>query len=129
MRAIVAEVAERGAAGFGASAEILSEAVGALERATAYMREALGADPASALGGASAYLRLFGLALGGACLAKAGLAAQDQAARGDETQRGRIGLARFFAEKLATAAPGLARSILRAPARSSLTKSILAETT
>ncbi len=76
------------------------------------MREALGADPASALAGASPYLRLFGLALGGACLAKAGLAAQDQAARGDETQRGRIGLARFFAEKLATAAPGLARSIL-----------------
>ena len=31
---------------------------------------------------------------------------------GDASQRGRIGLARFFAEKLATAAPGLARAIL-----------------
>jgi hypothetical protein len=112
MRAIVAELAKRGEAGFGASAAILGEAVDALERATAYLRDALGADLDSALAGASAYLKLFGLALGGACLAKAGLAAQDLAAQGDETQRGRIGLARFFAEKLATAAPGLARSIL-----------------
>ena len=127
MRAILAEVAERGEAGFGASAEFLSEAVGALDRVTAYMREALGSDPASALAGASAYLKLFGLALGGACLAKAGLAAQDMAARGDETQLGRIGLARFFAEKLATAAPGLARSILSGAGALAPYESILAE--
>jgi hypothetical protein len=128
MRAIANEVAARGEAGFGATAEILGEAVGALEQATVYMREALGADPASALSGASAYLRLFGLALGGACLAKAGLAAQDQAARGDETQRGRIGLARFFAEKLAPAAPGLARSIQSGAAALAPYETILAET-
>jgi alkylation response protein AidB-like acyl-CoA dehydrogenase len=128
MRAILAEVAERGEAGFGATAKILSEAIDALEQATAYMREALGADPASALSGASAYLRLFGLALGGACLAKAGLAAQDQAARGDETQRGRIGLARFFAEKLATAAPGLARSVLSGAGALEPYESVLGET-
>jgi alkylation response protein AidB-like acyl-CoA dehydrogenase len=128
MRAVLTEVAERGEAGFGATAESLSEAVGALERATAYMREALGADPASALAGATPYLRLFGLALGGACLAKAGLAAQDLAARGDETQRGRIGLARFFAEKLATAAPGLARSILSGAGALAPYEAILAET-
>ncbi len=112
MRAIVAEVAERGDAGFGATAALLGEAIDALENASAAMRDALGADPAAALAGATAYLRLFGLALGGACLAKAGLAAQDLAAAGDDSQHGRIGLARFFAEKLATAAPGLARSIL-----------------
>ncbi len=128
MRAVLTEVAERGEAGFGATAESLSEAVGALERATAYMREALGADPASALAGATPYLRLFGLALGGACLAKAGLAAQDLAARGDETQLGRIGLARFFAEKLATAAPGLARSILSGAGALAPYEAILAET-
>ena len=40
-------------------------------------------------------------------LAKAALAALSRPA-----ERGRIGLARFFAEKLATAAPGLAHSIL-----------------
>ncbi len=128
MRAILAEVAERGEAGFGASAAILGEAVDALERATGFMREALGADPNSALAGASAYLKLFGLALGGACLVKAGLAAQDLAARGDETQRGRIGLARFFAEKLATAAPGLARSILSGAGALEPYETILTET-
>ncbi len=128
MRAILTEVAVRGEAGFGATAGILSEAIDALEQATAFMRWALGADPASALSGASAYLRLFGLALGGACLAKAGLAAQDQAALGDETQRGRIGLARFFAEKLATAAPGLARSIQSGAAALAPYETILAET-
>jgi alkylation response protein AidB-like acyl-CoA dehydrogenase len=128
MRAIVAELAERGEAGFGASAERLGEAVDALERATAYLRDALGADLDSALAGASAYLKLFGLALGGACLAKAGLAAQDLAAQGDETQRGRIGLARFFAEKLATAAPGLARSILSGAGALEPYEAILTET-
>jgi hypothetical protein len=128
MRAIISEVAERGEAAFGASAEILSEAVDALEQATSYMREALGADPASALAGASAYLKLFGLALGGACLAKAGLAAQDLTARGYDSQRGRIGLARFFAEKLATAAPGLARSIASGAGALAPYESVLTET-
>ena len=128
MRAIVAELAKRGEAGFGASAERLGEAVDALERATAYMRDALGPDGDSALAGASAYLKLSGLALGGACLAKAGLAAQDLAAQGDETQRGRIGLARFFAEKLATAAPGLARSILSGAGALEPYEAILTET-
>jgi acyl-CoA dehydrogenase len=111
MRAVAAEVAVRGEAAFGPTAGILGEALDALDQATTAMRAALGGDAAAALSGASAYLRLFGLALGGTCLAKAGLAAQDLAARGDRSQRGRIGLARFFAEKLATAAPGLARSI------------------
>jgi hypothetical protein len=68
-------------------------------------------DQQSALAGASPYLRLFGLALGGACLAKAGLAAQALASRGDRSECARVGVARFFAEKLMTAAPGLAQAI------------------
>ncbi len=128
MRAIATDVAVRGEAGFGPTAGILREAIDALEQATLYTREALADDPASALSGATAYLRLFGLTLGGACLAKAGLAAQDQAARGDATQRGRIGLARFFAEKLATAAPGLARSIASGKPALEHYEAILAET-
>ena len=59
------------------------------------------------------YLRLFGLALGGACLAKAGLAAQSAPRQaGGTPPLGRVALARFFAEKLATAAPGLAQTVL-----------------
>ncbi len=122
MRAVVAEVAASGDAEFGATAARLGEAVDALEAASAYLGGALGADLASALAGATPYLRLFGLALGGVCLAKAGLAALSQPA-----ERGRIGLARFFAEKLATAAPGLARSIESGAAPLDGCEAILAE--
>jgi alkylation response protein AidB-like acyl-CoA dehydrogenase len=122
MRAVVADVAESGEAEFGATAARLGEAVDALEQASAYLGGALGADLASALAGATSYLRLFGLALGGACLAKAGLAAVGQPA-----ERGRIGLARFFAEKLATAAPGLAHSIQSGAAPLAGCEAILAE--
>jgi alkylation response protein AidB-like acyl-CoA dehydrogenase len=122
MRAIVAAVAASDEAEFGATAARLGEAVDALEQASAYLGGALGADLASALAGATSYLRLFGLALGGVCLAKAGLAALSQPA-----ERGRIGLARFFAEKLATAAPGLARSIQSGAASLAACEAVLAE--
>jgi alkylation response protein AidB-like acyl-CoA dehydrogenase len=122
MRAVVAEVAASGEAEFGATAARLGEAVDALDEASAYLGGALGADVASALAGATPYLRLFGLALGGVCLAKAGLAARSRPA-----ERGRIGLARFFAEKLATAAPGLARSIQSGAAALDGCEAILAE--
>jgi acyl-CoA dehydrogenase len=108
MRAIVADVVTRGGVAFGATAQRLGEAIDALEHAS----ERLAGAPADALAEASAYLRLFGLALGGACLAKAGLAAQRLVEQGDPSELGRVALARFFAEKLATAAPGLATSIV-----------------
>ncbi len=63
------------------------------------------------MAGASQYLRLFGMTLGGACLAKAGLAAEALAADGNRSEVGRVGLARFFAEKLLPVAPGIARAI------------------
>ena len=122
MRAVVAAVAASGEAEFGATAARLGEAVDALERASAYLGGALGADLAAALAGATPYLKLFGLALGGVCLAQAGLAALGQPA-----ERGRIGLARFFAEKLATAAPGLAHAIQSGAAPLAGCEAILAE--
>jgi acyl-CoA dehydrogenase len=112
MRAVAADVAARGGEAFGATAPRLVEAIESLERATKFLNDKLGADLQDALAGATAYLRLFGLALGGACLAKAGLAAQSLATQGDSSQLGRVALARFFAEKIATGAPGLAVSIL-----------------
>ena len=111
IRQIADEVAERGGREFGATAVRISSAAGALEEATGAMLRWLPSDPVPAFAGASQYLRLFGLALGGACLARAGLAAQALASGGDRSQLARIGLARFFAEKLATAAPGLAQAI------------------
>jgi hypothetical protein len=59
------------------------------------------------------YLRLFGLAAGGVYLAKGALAATRNGAggaQGDIAQP--IAIARFFAETLATAAPGLKDSIV-----------------
>ncbi len=111
IREVARAVAETGGEGFGGAAAPLSEAADALEQATRDMHRWLQSDPQSALAGASQYLRLFGLALGGACLAKAGLAAEALAARGNGGELGRVGLARFFARKLLPVAPGLARAI------------------
>ena len=122
IRRVASDVAAKGGAGFGATAERLAEASDALEDSTRLMLDWLASDQNSALAGASQYLRLFGLTLGGACLAKAGLAAEALAADGDESELGRVGLARFFAEKLATAAPASPARSLRGPCRSSLTK-------
>jgi acyl-CoA dehydrogenase len=113
IRAVAADVASHGGDGFGATAQRLQEAADALESGTAFLRETLARDPDEALAGAAPYLRLFALALGGACLAKAGLAAQYAPRQaGGTPPLGRVALARFFAEKLATAAPGLAQTVL-----------------
>ncbi len=92
----------QGRADFGASAQRLDAAADALERATSHLLQTLATDAPKALAGAYAYLKLFGLTLGAACLVKAGLA-------GDEA---RVALARFFAETLLTAAPGLAETVV-----------------
>ncbi|MDP3545597.1 MAG: acyl-CoA dehydrogenase [Phreatobacter sp.] len=110
MRGIVAEVARSNAADFGLTASRLGEAVDALAASTRHLLEALKSDPADAQAGATPYARLFGLALGGTSLAEKALKARAngtaEAARAEAT-----GLARFFAENLATAAPGLGASV------------------
>jgi alkylation response protein AidB-like acyl-CoA dehydrogenase len=95
---------------FGRMGERLAEAVAALAEATRWMGGALRQSPDGALAGAAPYLRLFGLASGGIYLAKGALAA----ARGGTVngQAQPILLARFFAENLATAAPGLKETII-----------------
>jgi acyl-CoA dehydrogenase len=112
IKAIAARVEAEGGAEYGATAARLNEAANALESATGYMLGALGQDHQAVLAGASSYLRLFGLALGGACLAKAALAARTaQAEPGGMSAEGRVALARFFAEKLTPVAQGLARAV------------------
>jgi 3-(methylsulfanyl)propanoyl-CoA dehydrogenase len=93
---------------FGRMGERLGEAVAALAEATRWMGGALRSNPEGALAGAAPYLRLFGLAAGGTYLAKGALAAaRDGAANGQA-----IAIARFFAETLATAAPGLKDTVV-----------------
>ena len=111
IREIARGVDERGDEAFGGTAARLADAADALEQATRTMRGWVATDPESALAGASQYLRLFGMTLGGACLAKAGLAADAMATSGDRSELARVSLARFFAEKLLPLASGIAQAI------------------
>ena len=101
-----AEVKASNQPAFGRTAERLAEAIAALKEASIWLGGALQSNPEAALAGATPYLRLFGLASGGAYLARGALAA---ARDGDASNP--IALARFFAENLAIAASGLASSI------------------
>jgi acyl-CoA dehydrogenase len=93
---------------FGRMGERLGEAVSALAEASRWMGEALSSNADAALAGASPYLRLFGLAAGGVYLAKGALAAMRSGAANAQA----VAVARFFAETLATAAPGLKETVL-----------------
>ncbi|MDP4024406.1 acyl-CoA dehydrogenase [Methylobacterium sp. NEAU 140] len=100
---------------FGHGAARLRAGIEALDRATSHQLAALGSNrPEAALAGAAPYLRLFGLALGGACLAKAALAASAalKAGETDPAHAARIALARFYAENLLPAASGLEQAVL-----------------
>ena len=115
MREVAESVLKDGHPGFGHTAARLRAAIESLDRATSFALRALGSNrPEEALAGATPYLRLFGLAQGGACLARAALAASAalRAGETDPAHAGRIALARFFAENLATAAGGLEQTVL-----------------
>ena len=71
------------------------------------MGSVLQSDPEAAIAGATPYLRLFGLAAGGAYLARGALAAARDGGQGQP-----IALARFFAENIATAAGGLKEAVV-----------------
>jgi alkylation response protein AidB-like acyl-CoA dehydrogenase len=93
---------------FGRMADRLTDAVVALAEASKWMGRQLQANPETALAGATPYLRLFGLAAGGVYLARGALAAT----RGQSGKPEHVVLARFFAENLATAAPGLKETVV-----------------
>lgn len=115
MRSVIEALRESNAVSFGEMPSCLAEAVEALERATAFMLEALPAHPEDALAGATPYLRLFGLARGGTALARGALAAHRLASAGDSDPAlpARIATARFFAENTATGACGHEREVTR----------------
>jgi alkylation response protein AidB-like acyl-CoA dehydrogenase len=115
MRASVAALSESNAGVFGDIEPCLSDAVDALERATHFMLDASATRAGDALAGATPYLRLFALARGGTALAKGALAAHRLSAEGqsDPALPGRIAMARFFAENIATGSSGLEREVTR----------------
>ena len=89
----------------------LRDAVGSLDRATDWLLARRDNDPDTVLAGATPYLRLFGLTLGGAFLAKEALAAMRAAGNGGDAAQ-RIAIARFFAENFAVNAGALERIVI-----------------
>ncbi len=90
----------------------LDEAVGSLTRATHWMLAHLDKDMNEALAGATPYLRLFAVAVGGCLLAQQALAAM----RHNVDAGSRVALARFFAENVAVQAAALERTIVEGAA-------------
>jgi acyl-CoA dehydrogenase len=111
MRRIAGRLADADCTSLQAAAGPIRGAVDSLDRATRFMLRALAENASEdALAAASPYLRLFATAQGGALLGAAALAAHRAAAAGDNdhAHAGRVQLARFFADNIATSAPGLA---------------------
>ncbi len=93
LRQVAESVRQSNLASLGATADRLDRALDDLDEATGFLLAAQGDGRAEeALAGATPYLRLFALAAGGCCLARAALA---------EGGGGRTALCRFFAENLA----------------------------
>ena len=96
LREVAQAVAAQNRQEFGQTATRLEASIDDLSEATEWLLAALGdGKTVDALAGATAYQRLFGLALTGVYLAKGGLAEA-----GDGKQEARIALCRFAAENL-----------------------------
>jgi alkylation response protein AidB-like acyl-CoA dehydrogenase len=96
----------------------VAEAAAALRHATRGLLDSLQREPADALAGASPYLQMFGLVLGGWFHLRAAEAAEELVAAGQGDTgflQSRIGLARFYCRQLLPQAPGLLEAVL-APA-------------
>jgi acyl-CoA dehydrogenase len=103
----VAEVEASNDPAFGATGTALRAAVDAFGKTTEWLLERIEREPQTALAGATPYLRLFASAAGGCLLAQDALAAKRVGNPAHATET-----ARFFATNLATAAPGLATTVI-----------------
>jgi alkylation response protein AidB-like acyl-CoA dehydrogenase len=112
MRAVVSALDADNDPGFGWTAVRLGDAVESLARTTTWLIGQLGKQPEAALAGATAYLRLFGLASGGCLLAKQALSMK----RSGEDAAAALATARFFAEHVAVNAGGLERTVVEGAA-------------
>ena len=92
------------------SRSVAGEAVESLARASDFLARA---EPANALAGATPYLRLFALARGVTLLIKSAAQARRE---GEASADRRAALARFFADNIAVAATGLAKSVIEGAA-------------
>ncbi len=110
MKTVAAETAARPGDDLKAISDALFTGCIVLEQATLWMLETLKPDPVAAAAGAANYLRIFGLVTGGALLARAAIAANDDLRqRGADVDflTGKIITARFYAEQILPQAAGL----------------------
>ncbi len=110
MKSTVAELKAANDPAFGAAPRQLEGAVESLVTATSWLLSRLDKEPNAALAGATPYLRLFGIALGGCKLADIALGASRS--RDGEDAPSRIAQTRFFAANMATLAGGLASAVM-----------------
>jgi acyl-CoA dehydrogenase len=123
LRSIVEAVNATNDPALGWSGLRLDEALGSLTRATRWMLAHLDKDVNEALAGATPYLRLFAVAVGGCLLAQQALAAL----RLNTDAGSRIALARFFAENIAVQAAALERTVIEGAAGVIGAEAVLAE--
>jgi acyl-CoA dehydrogenase len=112
LRRIVEAVNATNDPALGWSGVRLEEALDGLTRATRWMLAKLDNGAAEALAGATPYLRLFGITVGGCLLAQQALAAL----RLNTDASSRVALARFFAENFAVEAGALERIVIEGAA-------------
>ena len=116
MSAIAEELATSGHPDLVATGIGLREANGSFKSATDFVLDVVARSAQQdALAGATPYLALFGHTLGLALLSRTALAAHRQILSGTDSpaNKGRIVLARFFADQVACQVPGLAQAVLR----------------
>lgn len=111
INATATEARATNAPAFVGLADRLSAAAQALDQASAWMREAMQTRRATALAGATAYLRLAGDVVGGCYLTRAALSAHAGGAPNAGQSRA---LAAFFAEDTLSRAPGAVAGITSA---------------
>lgn len=109
LREAASAVAASNDPAFGHTGARLAEAIESVDRASAWLLDAIEKKPEAALAGATPYLRLFGTAIGGCALAQEALAAIRIGNGADAA--GRTALARFFAENFSVQAQGLERTV------------------
>ncbi|MBT4487104.1 MAG: acyl-CoA dehydrogenase, partial [Rhodospirillaceae bacterium] len=88
----------------------LTTALDSLEEASTWLLRTMAEDPNGVAAGASPYLRMFGLTVGGYLIAKGGLAAAKLSGEVDADApflAGRVATARFYGEQLLPQAPAL----------------------
>lgn len=116
VRAVLAELQASSDPQLLAIALPLQAGVDALAEAISFVATSYGTDPRRASAGAVPFLQLFGLVAGGWQMARAAQVAVRELAAGHAEApfyKAKLATARFYADHLLTAAPGLAATVVR----------------